>query len=341
MSERHSVRVTGVGSLPGDDIDEACRVILGIGEEAPEGAQWLPYLPELPARGPWADTVARSVAMLAGMRVELADHGWRLVSGSAKDQHKAQRLLHRDVEALAPVWETHGPDTNRLKVQALGPMSLAASTWLRGLDQVLTDSHALVDVSQSLAEGLTEHLDAIRRVIPGVELVVQLDEPALPAIMAGKIPRSAGRGVLAPMFASVVAEGLRPVVESVRSYDGNEIVVHCCDAALDVALVAELGIAGVSLDLGVLDRAGWESVGEYVDGGGELWAGISTGEAPATQANSVVAPWRAMGLKNADMRQVTITPPCGLAGQPTVAIARQLHRDQLKTAVVVAEIADS
>ena len=42
-----SPRVTGVGSVPGDDVVEAVRVVLGeLGD--PPG---IPHLPELPARG--------------------------------------------------------------------------------------------------------------------------------------------------------------------------------------------------------------------------------------------------------------------------------------------------
>nr|NLI50657.1 methionine synthase [Propionibacterium sp.] len=45
---------TGLGSLPGTDAAAAARLAL---EHA--GPGWLPWLPELPARGPWAGLVGR------------------------------------------------------------------------------------------------------------------------------------------------------------------------------------------------------------------------------------------------------------------------------------------
>ena len=50
-------RATGIGSLPGTDVREALRMVrdtLGDGH--------LPYLPELPARGPGADIIGRVIA---------------------------------------------------------------------------------------------------------------------------------------------------------------------------------------------------------------------------------------------------------------------------------------
>ena len=55
---------TGIGSLPGTDIAEAQRVVLG---ELPD----LPHLPELPARGPGADLIGRTAGLLVELPVEL------------------------------------------------------------------------------------------------------------------------------------------------------------------------------------------------------------------------------------------------------------------------------
>lgn len=51
---------TGIGSWPGTDIREALRVVRDLLAEAPEGVTTMPYLPELPARGPGTDLVGRS-----------------------------------------------------------------------------------------------------------------------------------------------------------------------------------------------------------------------------------------------------------------------------------------
>ena len=52
---------TGIGSLPGIDIAEAVKTVFG---ELP-----LPYLPELPARGPGADMIGRSAGLLVDLPI--------------------------------------------------------------------------------------------------------------------------------------------------------------------------------------------------------------------------------------------------------------------------------
>ncbi len=64
---------TGVGSLPGIDIAEAQRTVLG---ELPD----LPHLAELPARGPGADMIGRTAALLVELPVELYAARWRVAS---------------------------------------------------------------------------------------------------------------------------------------------------------------------------------------------------------------------------------------------------------------------
>jgi hypothetical protein len=63
---------TGVGSMPGEDIDGALAVVV-------EALQALPHLPELPARGPGSDLVGRTAGRLVDLHVDLQPSGWRLV----------------------------------------------------------------------------------------------------------------------------------------------------------------------------------------------------------------------------------------------------------------------
>ncbi|MFD0889521.1 methionine synthase, partial [Streptosporangium algeriense] len=54
---------TGVGSHPGQDHEEAIRVVFG-------ELSALPYLPELPGRGVGADMIGRSASLLVELAVE-------------------------------------------------------------------------------------------------------------------------------------------------------------------------------------------------------------------------------------------------------------------------------
>ena len=87
---------SGVGSLPGGDPAEALRLVLG---ELPD----LPHLPELPSRGPGADMVGRTAAMLVDLAVDITPAGWRLVPRSGIDQRRAREFLARDLDALSDV----------------------------------------------------------------------------------------------------------------------------------------------------------------------------------------------------------------------------------------------
>src|SRR3954471_12680870 len=108
---------TGVGSLPGTDMDQAVATVF---DTLPE----LPHLPELPARGPGADMVGRAAAALVDLHVDLQPSGWRLVPRAGQDERRAVELLERDLDALVPVAPGHdGP----FKVQLAGPWTLAAT----------------------------------------------------------------------------------------------------------------------------------------------------------------------------------------------------------------------
>ncbi|HQR27969.1 MAG TPA: methionine synthase, partial [Nocardioides sp.] len=68
---------TGIGSMPGTDardLAEAVRVVLG----ELSGPPGLPYLPELPGRGPAGGPTGRTLALVAGLGADLQPAGWRL-----------------------------------------------------------------------------------------------------------------------------------------------------------------------------------------------------------------------------------------------------------------------
>src|SRR5512146_1322611 len=149
-----------------------------------------PYLPELPGRGPGADLVGRTAALLVDMPVETTTGGWRLASRPGRDASRAASMLARDLDELeeaAQGWD--GP----LKVQACGPWTMAAAVELtRRRDPALADPGAVADLTGSLAEGVAAHVAEVRKRVPGATLVLQLDEPSLPAVLAGAVPSASG-----------------------------------------------------------------------------------------------------------------------------------------------------
>ncbi|MGY1681239.1 methionine synthase [Geodermatophilus sp. SYSU D01176] len=295
---------TGVGSLPGDDPAEALRVVTG---ELPD----FPHLPELPGRGPGADLVGRSAALLVDLAVELTPAGWRLVPRSGIDQRRAQELLARDLDALHDVAEGY---TGPLKVQAAGPWTLAAGLERTRGDRAVVDAGARRDLAQSLTEGLAAHVTAVAARVPGARVVVQLDEPSLPAVLAGALPTASGWGQLPAVEATVVEQELAAVVGALP----GPVVVHCCADRAPLELLRSAGAAAVSFDLGLVQDL--DALGTAIEAGTHLLPGVVPGTdaplpAPKATASRLQAWWRELGFPAEQLHEaVTLTPSCGLAG---------------------------
>jgi hypothetical protein len=297
---------TGIGSLPGEDIDRSVALVF---EALPD----LPHLPELPARGPGADMVGRTAAALVDLHVDLQPAGWRLVSRPGADERRAAQLLARDLDALVPV--AAGYD-GRFKVQLAGPWTLAASLELPRGGRVLGDAGAVRDLVGSLAETAREHLAEVRRRLPNARLVLQLDEPGLPAVLAGGVPTESGMGRLRAVGETAVVDALRTIVGAA----GDPVVVHCCAPTVPVGLLHDAGAAAVSIDLGVAELD-LDEVGERVERGLGLWLGVvpSLGPGAPPTVRAVLEPvrelWRRLGFSTEQLPgTVTLTPACGLAG---------------------------
>ena len=323
-------RATGVGSWPGTDVVDSVRTTFG---ELPE--PHVPYLPELPARGPGADMIGRAAALLVDMPVDLQPVGWRLVDRPGRDLARAQAWLRQDLDVLAEVADAYaGP----LKVQCAGPWTLAAGLHLPRLERAVVDAGACRDLVGSLAEGLVRHVAEVRRLVPGAEVVVQLDEPSLPAVLTGALPTASGFGRLRAVEEQVVVDGLSTVFEAVADGGAQGTVVHCCANRAPVGVLARSGAEAVSVDVALLGRGGWEAVADAVESGVAIWAGAlaTSGSLPAVGAvaDAVWTPWRALGLDPGRLAGVVVTPACGLAGStPADARARLARVRQVAEAL--------
>jgi methionine synthase II (cobalamin-independent) len=292
------------------------RLVAG---ELPEFA----HLPELPGRGAGADLIGRSAALLVDVAVDLTPAGWRLVPRRGIDQRRATEFLERDLDAL---YDVAGGYTGPLKVQAAGPWTLAAGLERTRGDRAVVDVGARRDIAQSLAEGLAAHLDAVGSRVPGATLVVQLDEPSVPAVLQGGLPTVSGFGKLAAVEASVVEQELTDLVRRLAV----PVVVHCCAPRAPLDLFRAAGAAGLSFDLGTVQDL--DAVGTAIEAGTHLLPGVVPGTdtalpAPKATASRVQAWWRELGFDGDRLAAaVTLTPACGLAGAtPAYARAAMAH----------------
>ncbi len=286
---------TGVGSLPGTDIVEAVRTVAG---ELPD----LPYLPELPARGPGAGMIGRTAGLLVGLPVDLYVGRWRMTARPGIDVRRIADLLERDLDALT-------------------------------------------DVASDAEVG---------RRVPGARVLLQLDEPGLPAVLAGRVRTESGLYTLRAVSAETARSALRQVIDAA----GVPVLVHCCAPDAPIGLLREAGAVAVGLDLALLGDL--DPLGEAVDGGLGLFAGAVPTSPPArgagvrdaagardaaeardvagggdrssdrpgddepgtrpagldrAAAERVLDVWRKLGFPLKPLpEQVVVTPACGLAG---------------------------
>jgi len=312
--------------MPGTDPREAIAVVIG---ELPE----LPHLPELPGRGPGADMIGRTVSLLVDMPAQTTPRGWRLAAKPGRDASRAASFLSADLDVMEEAASGYeGP----FKIQACGPWTLAASLELsRSVEPALADPGAVADLVASLAEGLAAHVAAVRRRLPAATVIVQLDEPALPGVLAGSVPTASGLYRVAAVEGSDAADSLRTVLDSASA----PTVVHCCAPEIPFGCIKKAGATAASFDLGLFRRTDEDAFGEAVESGMGMFIGAVPSVPPAASqrpdsdgrepATAVVDLWQRIGLPPGELtRQVVITPACGLAGTPPRYARAALERCQ-------------
>jgi methionine synthase II (cobalamin-independent) len=282
--------------------------------------------------------IGRGAGLLADLEVDLQPMGWRFVGRPGRDSHRTSALLREDLDELAEAFDGYDGD---LKVQIAGPWTLASSIWLHRGERSVVDAGATRDVIASLAEGLRVHLGEVAQLVPKANLVVQIDEPGLPSVLAGELPTASGFGRIRAIDPTIAAEGLRDVVAAAGD---RHTVVHCCAPDVPLALLRNTGVTAVSLDTTLLGAKGWESVAATVESGVDLWAGVvptlDTRAEVTEVIDPLVAAWRRVGLPMSDLSRVTLTPACGLAGL-TPSGARSVQRLAVDAARALTETAGS
>ena len=329
-------RASGIGSWPGSDIRQALSAVRNLLSEA-----GLPYLPELPERGPGADIIGRGAGLLAELAVDLQPMGWRFVDRPGQDARRTSALWRQDLDELAEAFDGYEGD---LKVQIAGPWTLASSIWLHRGERSVVDAGATRDLIASLAEGLSVHLGELARLVPKASFVVQIDEPGLPSVLSGELPTASGFGRIRAVDPTVVVEGLGDVIAAAGD---RHTVVHCCAGDVPLVLLRETGVKAVSIDTSLLGPRGWESVAATVESGVELWAGVvptDLDKSDETKVKDVFSPllaaWHRVGLPLPDLSGVTLTPACGLAGL-TPQGARSVQQLAVDAARALTETAGS
>lgn len=220
---------TGIGSWPGTDVREAVAIVLGeLGE--------LPHVVELPGRGLGADMIGRTGAIMVDVELDVRTSGYRVVPRPMLAGRRATDFLTEDLDVLEELWEVAGlrGAGRTIKVQAAGPFTMAAQVELRHGHRALTDRGALRHFAESLGEGLRLHCAEVARRL-SANVVVQLDEPSLAAVLAGSLTGITGIDSVRAIPEPEVLDLLDSLIDTIAL----PVAVHCCDGELPSICCAE------------------------------------------------------------------------------------------------------
>ena len=302
---------TGIGSWPGSSPRDAAEIVIG-------ELHTLPHLVELPARGVGADMIGRAAALLVDIGIDTVPRGYRIANGRSAVVRRAASLLDEDIDALEEAWEKTGlrGGTRTVKVQAPGPITLAAQLELPGGHRAITDPGAVRDLAGSLAEGMAAHRAQLQRRLD-TPVVVQVDEPSLPAALEGRLTGVTGLTPVHSVDKSVAIGLLDDCVARV----GAEVALHSCAAGLPWKALQRSSISAISVDVSTLTAADLDGVGEFVDSGRTVLLGIVATTTPTVRpsaeevAKAAVAVTDRLGFARSVLRErIGISPACGLAG---------------------------
>ena len=188
---------------------------------------------------------------------------------------------------------------------------------------MLADFGARRELAQALAEGLTGHVADVRRRLPGVDrLVVQVDEPALTAVLAGAVPTASGFGRHRTVHPPEASEALGWVLDAI-SGAGAEPWVHTCAAGTPLDLLRGAGAArALGRPRRAARRRDHDELAEALEAGETVALGVVPSTDPATaptdgEVTERVLRW--LDMLGLDPDQVGVgwcsRPPAGWPGR--------------------------
>ena len=193
--------------------------------------------------------------------------------------------------------------TGPFKIQVCGPWTLAATIELsRSQNPALADPGAVADLTASLAEGVAAHVAEVRGRIPGATVLLQLDEPALPAVLAGSVPTASGLNRVGAVDTTVTCDGLRSVLDATTAFG----LVHCCARHVPFRILMQAGAKAVAFDVSLLQsEEEQDELAEVVEAGLGILAGVvpsperdapGPSRSPREPGAGVLELWHRMGI---------------------------------------------
>lgn len=258
-------RALGLGPLPGTSIPHAAEIVLG-------ELSSFPHIPQLPQRGLGAGAVARTAALAEDVFLDRGPRGWRLSSRPQPARLRAKEILAQDLIGCEAAWGSQLPI---LKVQVLGPWSLAAAVELPRGHRVMTDPGAVRDLSAALADSVVRHAQEVGERW-GARVAVQWDEPLLDHVLRGTVPGTSELDPIAPIAIAEVAQLLFEVFAPSRPVV-SETLLNLTGYPVPWEVVRALDFTTVLVSWEQVIDAGhkhWDSFGALLCDGRRLGLGV-------------------------------------------------------------------
>lgn len=312
------VRSVAPATMPGADFRRAAELV-----EPELAPPHVGALPELPARGHHGTQLGRAVAHLTELHAELTSYGWRLVQRPGADHQRCTALLTSDVDTLADVRgakEESGGVLSPLHLEVLGPVSLSAKLHLPNGEKALMDHGARRDLTHSLAAGVAEHIQHVRRSVGPESLSVVLQEPDYRAVRTGSVPTVSGYRTIRALGRDETRGMFRAVVDALRGSGVEEVIFDCgqiveAEHVEDFFSRRETKADGFVMPVHQAGSADWERAAELVEAGASLWSGLlrprGSGSSPQLPEVSQLAarltgPWQRLGMSASSLSAFTV-----------------------------------
>jgi hypothetical protein len=153
--------------------------------------------------------------------------------------------MSQDLEVLE---ESMGAHRGPIKIQVMGPLTLAARIEDPAGESLLRDRGAVGELAGAIASAVTDLIARMRRGFPNAEVVLQFSEPDLPAVLAGQVRTSSGRLTYRSLEPPIVQGLLRTVLDATTTA-GALGGVRCARPQAPIQLFIDAGARFVSVNL--------------------------------------------------------------------------------------------
>ena len=129
-----------------------------------------------------SDLIGRTAALLP-LNLDIGPRSWRVTRRPQIATMRARDQFERDLDLLEELW---AGKLTELKVQLVGPWTLAAQLEMTNGHRMITDRGATREIAEALEYAAGEHRSDVEKRF-GVSTLLQLDEPALTRVRGGTL----------------------------------------------------------------------------------------------------------------------------------------------------------